>query len=212
MSLQEAKDYLQITANTFDNLLNMLIDQASDMVEVYCNRKFALKVREELYTGDGTFSLMLDAYPVVDVYYLTQDINKDTKTTNNLIAPNKYLVQPDTGILELYDDIFWMAFGQYQGFYSGIYNSLYNRNIYIKYLAGYATIPASVKSVVLDVVSKKFYDIRDKRFGVNSKASNGESISFSDSDLSKGNKASLSRFRRIGALRGMTVSGYGVQS
>lgn len=206
VTLQKCKDYLNIKASTYDNLLSMLIGQASAIVENFCNRTFLLKVYEELYTGDGTYSLMLDNFPVKDVYYLSQDIDKENNVINSLIPPNLFFIQPKPGIVQLFNDIFWMAFGQYQGFYSGVYNALYYMNIYVKYSAGYDVTPADIEAVILNMVSKKYYDISEKRFGVSGKSAMGENITFTANDINPTDKKVLEQYRRIGQIKSSDAS------
>ena len=197
VTLQEAKDFCKVTSSSEDNLLSALILRASAIVESRCNRRFSLDTYHELYSGDGGSSLTLDNFPVVDVCHLSQDIDKETKTTNDLESPNDFAVQVDTGIVELFDD----TFGDSEV-----------RNVYIKYTAGYASIPDDIKNVVLDLVAKKRLDVQDKRIGVYSKGTMGDTITFSYKDINDTDDQILQEYRKFPSRKGIAVTGWSVQS
>jgi hypothetical protein len=91
-TLANTKDYLGITTDEEDLLLDALIDRATDFIERYCNRK--LKTRaytREIYWGNGRQKLVLEQYPVTAVSRVsTGRINafsiKNTTATNHATA------------------------------------------------------------------------------------------------------------------------------
>ena len=64
-TLQSVKDLLGITVNTYDALLEMIIDAASDSIETYCERLFASRTyTNELYDGNGADDFWPDQFPI----------------------------------------------------------------------------------------------------------------------------------------------------
>jgi len=86
--LSDVKEYMGITTTSDDTLLGMLIDQASNIIKNelgtdVCDTTYT----NETYHGDGSSSLMLDNYPIIDVSSAsatTQDVMtiKNTNSTN----------------------------------------------------------------------------------------------------------------------------------
>lgn len=192
---QEAKDYLQITTTTYDTLIDSLIQKASGLIESQANRLFGENSYEEIYFGNDSESICLDHYPVIDVDYLSQDIDTENRITNDLIKPSDYFVRVEDGLLELIDDVFC--------------KSTAYRTIYVKYSAGYETIPADIKLACLNLISKKYNDITDKRSGIQSKSSMNYQITYLQTDLSDSDNRIIDMYRKIPGRKGIGVAGLG---
>ena len=77
------KEYLVITGDDEDNLLERYLDRATDYIERYCNRK--LKTRsytKEIYWGNGSQYLELDQYPVTKVSRISMGRTNAFSVTN----------------------------------------------------------------------------------------------------------------------------------
>lgn len=71
-TLAAVKAELQVTGGTDDAYLSGLIDQASDMVQTWCSRTFALeRVRETIDRRTGSESIMLSRFPVATIITAT---------------------------------------------------------------------------------------------------------------------------------------------
>lgn len=132
ITLQEAKDWLNISDSTKDSFLETLRDISTKIVEKYIDKYLITRQITEYHNGEGGNKLMLKYYPV----YLTLDSNNDPSnvtlhddldrdyTSSFLINAKNYWIEKETGKLELYNE---------EGaFESGI------GNIRVTYWAGYS--------------------------------------------------------------------------
>lgn len=190
----ECYTHLRLTNNgSKDTIFDHLISKASGVVEIFCNRAFSSTIYEELYSGDGSAELMLDNYPIISITALSTDIDKEAKTYSDPLDAVYMILNKKAGIIKLYDTVF----------------GNYDLNIYIKYTAGYASIPEDIKLVVLDLIAKKYYDSEEKRFGMESKSLIGQNVTFSIQDLTENNRKILQRWQKPPRLEGSDISGLG---
>ena len=86
--LSDVKLFMNITTTSNDTLLEMLIDQATNIITNELGTNVCATVyTNEVYNGDGSYTLMLDNYPIIEVYSAhdtTQDVMyiKNTSSTN----------------------------------------------------------------------------------------------------------------------------------
>jgi uncharacterized phiE125 gp8 family phage protein len=93
ISLAYAKQFMKLTVSTYDDLLDDLIAAASDAVQSYARRRFAVANYAEYYNGDGTRSLLLKRYPVVALTQVTLNPYDDSE----VIDGDEYIVDKPTG-------------------------------------------------------------------------------------------------------------------
>jgi hypothetical protein len=68
INLQRAKlAFPNLADNSQDATLNALITAATRHIENYCKRRFGATTYDEIYDSDGTGSLHLRQFPVIDV-------------------------------------------------------------------------------------------------------------------------------------------------
>lgn len=192
----EVEQHLNKTVGSANDLIDHIIPLASGLVEAFCNRVFASTEYIKLYDGQGDYELMLDEYPLISVSLLSQNIDRENSKYNSSIDSASMLLQKETGIIVLYNEFFNAG----------------HKNVYIKYQSGYAEIPETIKSVTLDLISKKYYDIKEKRLGVTTRSVMGENVTFIFTDLSELNKKILSTFKKPPRLEGVTVDEYSASS
>jgi len=185
----EAKTYLNITSVTYDTLLDELISDCSGMIARLCRRDLAAADYEQVYDGSGRKSLILDNAPINEIYVLSDDLDKDNRQYDSTIDLDTIMVRGKSGIIELYNQ----TFGEGQ------------RNIYVKYNAGFATIPGELKLVCKDLIAKKYTAIIERRAGISSKTVNGESVSFSSQDLNDDQRKVINEFKFRDELQGVDV-------
>ncbi len=114
------------------SLVEDLIEQASDSVDLYCGRDFALHEGvAERYDGTGRDRLMLRGRPIVSV----ASVEVDGVT---LADGDEYVVLEGPGILERVDGTPWRR-GR--------------RNVVVSYSHGYTTPPAAIAGIVEDLVA-----------------------------------------------------------
>jgi hypothetical protein len=133
-SVADVKESLSIDAGdtTKDNLITRKINQATDMIESYCNldndHHFASTTyTNEEYDGSGTNQLSLRARPVITFTSLEQ--RSSTQNINDWVtlSSTDYFVDDNAGVIDAL-----------LGFY-------YRWNLYrVTYTAGYATIPSDL--------------------------------------------------------------------
>ncbi len=64
-TLQKAKDYLKVRSETDDNLIERMVEAATDMIETFCGRQFASRTyTREIYDGSDGPMLLLNQYPI----------------------------------------------------------------------------------------------------------------------------------------------------
>ena len=114
------------------SLIADLIEQASDVVDTYCGRDFALHEDvAERYDGTGRDRLMLRGRPVISVTSVEVD-------GVPLADGDEYVVLEGPGILERVDGTPWRR-GR--------------RNVVVSYSHGYATPPGAIVGVVEDLAA-----------------------------------------------------------
>ncbi len=89
--LSDVKLYMGITTTSDDTLLDMLIDQASNIItnELGVDNVCAADYTNEVYNGDGSTTLMLDNYPIIEVYR-ANDTTQDSMSITNTSTANTH--------------------------------------------------------------------------------------------------------------------------
>jgi uncharacterized phiE125 gp8 family phage protein len=65
ITLSELKEAIGLSTTADDAMLNGMINRATDMIETYCKRRFiSTTYTDEVYSGDGSNSLLLRNYPI----------------------------------------------------------------------------------------------------------------------------------------------------
>lgn len=148
ITLQEAKDYLQVTTTANDAMLQVFIDAVTDEIETYCGRTFttATYTDEVLHYVREFFDQQYN--PALDVrngrlkVYLKNTPVQSCQLKANgtiLTEASDYLLDDSTGEITLmayYDDD--------------------DNKLLATYVAGYASVPASVKMVALEGVKQSY--------------------------------------------------------
>jgi len=161
-----------------------LIEQASETVDLYCGRDFALHEDvAERYDGPGRRRLRLRGWPIVSVASVAVD---GTALTGDV----EYEVDAGPGILERVDGAVWPP-GR--------------RNVSIVYTYGYATPPGAIAGVVEDLVAGALTHAARNRAvkGASSMSMDGYSVAYSELSrlmvLAPEQMQILDRYRAVGA-------------
>jgi hypothetical protein len=152
VTLEETKEYLQVTTTASDSLIETYIEIVTDEVDTYTDRVLSLTTHSKVLNYKESMEdrstyrpyniavdyprLYLDEYPVVDgTVVLTYD-NTTTVSTDN------YKVDNDTGVVFVYN-----------------YQQDDERKLVGTYVAGYTSTnaPAALKGVVYQGV-KSYYE------------------------------------------------------
>lgn len=149
---QNLKDVLGITANdtTTNNLLDNIINRATDIIEKYCNgRRFASTAyTNQEYDGTGTKYIDLKHWPVTALTaYDRNDGDFSTTNWNTLNVENIKLIDDGDGPGQVFYSF---------GFARGV------RNYRFTYTAGYSTIPNDIEEACLQLASYIYNDKKNK--------------------------------------------------
>lgn len=181
-TLQKVKEWLGITDNKSDVVLQQLIDSCSDFIEQYLGRVILEAEYTELIDGTGSLTQTLKNYPITAVSMLR---------INNIVQSIIPISNFNTTGVKFEGR---QLIGQNVRFTCG------KRNIYLTYTAGYAVVPPAIEQACTEMVSMKFKNERGDRLGVSSKSLAGESISFFHGDMSNGVRVVLEQFRNVVTL------------
>lgn len=182
ISLQEAKDFLQITTTATDALIEDYIDMVTAEIEAYCDRsfeavtytevlhtdrsKYDLSTYYPLNTGDYPIAIRLKQYPVQEIISIVDNI-----TT---ISSSNYTVDNDNGLLRFYEAI-----------------SDYKEELVATYFAGYDSTTGSTYSMPNDLklVAKQGVKVYYQNGGqAKQNQGNVKSKSLKDFSVSYGNE------------------------
>lgn len=142
ITLEEYKNYAEITSTNEDRKLINLIENSTDFIKVYCGLDFTQNTYTEELDLEGRY-VFLSQLPVVSVtsvkYY------DDTGTLSDAVDAAEYRIFKEEGMLSVSYDL-----------YALIYYSKYTeKQVQVVYQAGYSTIPNSIKQATMDLV--KYY-------------------------------------------------------
>jgi hypothetical protein len=164
------------------SLTDDLIEQASDTIDTYCERDFALHEAETVrLDGNGREYIRLPGHPLVSVTSVTLG--------STLLDSASYEVRPGAGILERIDRGVWPA-GR--------------RNIAVVYTYGFTTPPAAITGIVEDLVAGALTHAARNRAtkGASSMSMDGYSVAYSELSrlmvLAPEQMQTLDRYRPIG--------------
>src|SRR5712664_1692167 len=181
-TLSDVKAWLQ-TGDAFttrdDALLTRLIGSASQYIQSWLNRDLALQDWTEVRDGTGGHRLQFAVIPVSAVLSLVID--------GVVIPPAPPLSQQG-----------WTAgyaFSPTQLILRDWYFTRRPLNVAMTYTAGYAMTPSDVTQACIELVALRYRE-RD-RIGVVSKVLAGETVSYSQKDMSDAIKTLLNQFRMV---------------
>ena len=187
------KTFIGESSSTYDDLLGLLLDTATDWIEEYCgNRRLmgdttsngALISTTEYYDGKPT--IQLKQFPVVSitsVSYASGDL--DNPTWNALDPKTQFVVNKTTGQLKLLISV-----------------PIATQNIKVVYTGGYVGTaaagavlrPKNLELACLKMVAKEFN--RRKSQGITNESIGGGSIAW-DQDLDPSVKKILDGYKRF---------------
>ncbi len=128
-SVADVKESLGIASgdSSKNNIITRKINQATEIIEGYCNRRFKATDYTEYYDGSLGDQLVLRHRPVNSVTTLSVRISSINEDIFDVIDPDQYFIDTTAGILDAVDTFY------------GSYNRWK-----IVYNAGYTTIPADL--------------------------------------------------------------------
>lgn len=101
-TLARFKDYAEVSGSSDDTLIGILIDQVTEFIENYCQKRFKQTTyTNEEYDGTGTHSLILKQHPVSTFTSLQERGTRQNETNWNSLDSTDYFVELSTGIITL---------------------------------------------------------------------------------------------------------------
>lgn len=151
VTLEETKQWLDIpiTDTSKDTILNIYIDGVSEMILGMIGRDILAKDYVEKYAGTNSNALILKNYPINSVAAVKYII--DNSVVGELQS-DEYDINSKSGIL--YKDLAWWKTGGSTFMCRKI--NYPRRHIRVEYNAGYATTPADLKLLCLQLIQGQY--------------------------------------------------------
>lgn len=174
-TVSSVKAWLNITAGADDALLSRMVSSASDFVQTWLNRNIVSQTYQDVFDGNGGNKYMTFAYPVNAVASVFVD-GIAIPASSSPLTPGYVASKTRVSLIGY-------------AFSNGLQNCVVN------YTAGYASIPTEIEQSCIEIVGLR-YRARS-RIGVASKSANGESISFSQVDLTGAIQDVLLQYKKV---------------
>jgi hypothetical protein len=179
-TLADVKAWLQTGQSAFpvtdDALLTRLITAASQFIESWLNRRIVQSDYMEVRDGTGGHRLQFASFPVSSVVSLTIDDIAippciSTRTAGYVFSPTQLVVR-------------------------GFRFTQRPQNVVVVYRAGFSTAPPEIAQACIELVALRYRD--RSRIGEVSRAlSSGETVAYSQKDISDPIRAMLQQYRAV---------------
>jgi Phage gp6-like head-tail connector protein len=192
-TLAELKAWLQTGQTAFppadDALLARLITAASQYLQTWLNRRIAMADYIEVRDGTGGQHLQFACFPVSAVLSLTID---------GISIPPAPPPAPSTGLIAGY------IFSPTQLSVRGYSFTRRAQNVAFIYTAGYAATPPEIAQACIELVALRYRE--RTRIGEVSKAlGSGETVSYSQRDMSPSISTLLQQYRAVAPISAGSV-------
>jgi len=186
ITLAQAKLFVKVPTPeaTHDTLLEEFINEASQLIESYCNRKFILQEFIEIHSGNGLSQIMTRAFPVVSITSLYDDTTR--AFTDVIDSVNYTLMQDEKGHgygVERFDYKF--SRGQ--------------RNVKIIFQGGYSAIPSDLQLACKVTLAFYYFKQQEQEWTTNTKSKGDENITMIEG-LPKSVTEILDKYKRTEIL------------
>jgi hypothetical protein len=171
----DVQAFLSLAAGQDAALLQTLCTNASAFVLNFINRNLLSASYTETRNGNGGDRMPLYQWPITDVASVSID-GVTVPLSTGASAPG-YVADDTTLYLRGYR------------FCQGV------QNVVVSYTAGLASVPPDVAQACMEIVAVKYK--RRTSIEVSGKTLNGETISFTQSDMPAAAKTALGNYRRV---------------
>lgn len=174
-TLANLKVFLNLTTAADDDLLIRLVADATSLIKTWLSRDVLTATYTQRIDGKGNSEVVLANFPVTAV---------------SVVKVNDMAISPSTGSTDAgyqFDDnsVSLRAYIFTRG----------KRNVIVTYTAGYATVPADLEQVCIDLCATKYRE-RD-RIGLDSKSLAGETTQFATRDIPNRAKTVLNKYVKV---------------
>lgn len=173
-TLAKVKEWLGETTTNNDSVLQRLISASSDYIQAWLNRDIAQATYNSSRDGNSGNRMMFRNYPTTAVSMVKIDNQVIPLSVNGSYG---YVFNETSVALIGYR------------FTRGI------QNVFLSYTAGYTSTPNEIEQACIEMVSLRFKE--KSRIGVTSKSMAGETISFSQKDMTDSIESTLSQYKRV---------------
>jgi hypothetical protein len=176
-TLANAKQWLNVQTASDDALITRLISAASDYIQTWLNRVFAIAAYTEGRNGYDTDGMAVKNYPITTVTSVLVDgisIPAATGATDSGYVVN----EPRTMI-----------------YLRGYRFTRGRMNVTLNYSAGFALVPNEIEQACIELVGLRYKD--RERIGITGKSMAGESITFSQKDFSDAIQTTLTNYKKV---------------
>jgi uncharacterized phiE125 gp8 family phage protein len=186
----KVKAYLGISGTTYDTLLDELIKNSTALVERFCNRNFTEASYTEYFdTIAGYTKLFVRNFPVASLTSVKYRSGAWGAITWEALNANDYLLN-DNGKVSLS-----FPLPDAEKYIEIIYTGGYKINFTNELDIAQHTLPADLTQIVTDMVAQQ-YNMRASA-GVLTESTEGQSITYKDSDVLKSYQSRLLPFKNI---------------
>ncbi len=187
---EKVKAYLGLSGSTHDNLIDELIKNASASIERFCNRSFEEDEYTEYFdTTAGHHKLFLRNYPVASLTSVKYRSGTWGAITWESLNVNDYILN-DNGKVA-----FAFAMPEAEKYIEIVYTGGYKIDFTDELDITAHTLPFDLTQVATEIVAQSFNQRTSS--GISSESTEGQSITYKDSDITKQYQSRLLSFRNI---------------
>jgi uncharacterized phiE125 gp8 family phage protein len=186
----KVKAYLGISGITHDTLLDELIKNATASIERFCNRSFTEASYTEYFdTVGGNSKIFLRNYPVASLTSVKYRSGTWGAITWESLNVNDYILN-DNGKVA-----FSFPFPDAEKYLQIVYTGGYKIDFTDELDISAHTLPFDLTQVATEIVAQSF-NLRTS-VGISNESTEGQSITYKDSDVTKQYQSRLLAFRNI---------------
>jgi hypothetical protein len=192
-TLADVKAWLQTGQSAFpptdDVLLTRLITAASQYIQTWLNRRIAVADYLEVRDGTGGQRLQFGCFPVCAVLSLTID---------GIAIPPAPPPSPSTGLTAGY------LFSSTELAVRGYFFTRRVQNVAFSYTAGYMTTPPEIAQACIELAALRYRE-RTRIGEVSKTVGSGETVSYSQKDMSAPISTLLQQYRVVAPVAAYSV-------
>lgn len=168
VGVSDVKETLGVASSvtTYDNLIIRKINQATEMIEGYCNRRFKEQTGlVEYYDGNGELNLILRNRPITSTTTMILQARNTTLNTDDFttVPTDQYFIDNNAGTIDGISS-FWGGFDQWK----------------VTYSAGYATIPSDVAEACASIAAYLVNNDPSQVAGISNKEEGTRKLQYSN--------------------------------
>lgn len=170
-TVADVKETLGIASSvtTYDNLITRKINQATEMIEGYCGRRFKAADYTEYYDGSGIDQLLLRNRPINTLTSLGYRNTSQNDDDFSAVNSDDFYIDNNAGVLEALSS-FWGRYDRWK----------------VVYNAGYTTIPSDLAEACASLAAYLYSNDGSQVAGVTQKKEGTREIHYGNSKVQWG--------------------------